>query len=100
MIERIRETPKTVLIIGKDLIKYFFPHSGEPDHMTKPQKNINPYIKFVQSKNIIDILHQIVMLAHRGKQKELNVYFRSALEAILIHVDNTGEFDLKYQEKI
>jgi len=85
MIERIKD--KTI---------YTFPHQGEPESMHKPQ---NPYIKFVQSKNIIDILHQIQLVAYHGKQKELNVYFRSALEAILLHLDNTGKFDIEFNEK-
>lgn len=85
MIERIKDTQA----------KYHFPHNGDPDEFQPIS-----YIEFVQSKNIIDILHQIGMMAIRGKQKELNIFFRPALEAILLHVDKTGKYDLKYQDQI
>ena len=83
---------------------YIFPHLKKlndlppiPKDLLKKTKKIT-YIEFVKSKNIIDILHQINMVALKGKQKELNVYFRAALEAILLHIDNTGEHDCKYEE--
>lgn len=89
------------------LNKYTFPHSKDPDELPpipddlpkEPSKPIS-YIKFVQSKNIIDILHQIEIMAIKGKQRELNLFFRSALEAILLHVDETGKHDIKYQDSI
>lgn len=66
---------------------------------TRDSKEIKQgYGDFVRQKHITDICHQLEMLGYRGRTVELN-HFRASLEAILLHTDPCGGYDIKYNEK-
>lgn len=60
----------------------------------------NRYPEYVRQKNIIDLVHQITIVLYRNDEmaRELNRYFRSSLEPMLLHIDQQGRYDCDFND--